>query len=203
MKYFSVIAALAVLGSSSLAQQSSNAPSQQSPPRTWAQQTAGVERHDGFIPFYFDERTGKLLFEVSRLDQDFLYLYSLSTGLGSNARGLDRGSTGDNAVVRFERFGSRIFLVRRNLDFRASRDTVEERTVEESFATSVLASFPILAEESHRILVDASDFVLQDVFNVRGNLQRGQEGSFRLDRNRSAIYPARTRAFPKNTEVEV
>ena len=105
--------------------------------------------------------------------------------------------------MRFERFGPRIFLVRRNLDFRASRDTVEERTVEESFASSVLASFPILAEEGGRILIDASDFVLQDVFNVRGNLQRGQEGSFRLDRNRSAIYPSRTKAFPKNTEVEV
>src|SRR5689334_20796798 len=199
MKYFTLTAGIALLASTSLAQQSA----QQSSPRTWAQQTAGLERKDGFIPFYLDQRTGKLLFEVTRLDQDFLYLYSLSTGLGSNDRGLDRGTTGDQGVVRFERFGPRIFLVRRNLDFRASRDTVEERTVEESFANSVLASFPILAEEGGKILVDASDFVLQDVFDVRGNLQRGQQGSFRLDRNRSAIYPARTKAFPKNTEVEV
>lgn len=204
MKCFSLIGAcVALIASNGIAQQSSTAGTQQSPQRSWAQQTAGLERHDGFIPFYFDERTGKLLFDVSRLDQDFLYLYSLSTGLGSNARGLDRGTTGDQGVVRFERFGPRIFLVRRNLDFRASRDTVEERTVEESFATSVLASFPILAEEGRKFLIDASDFVLQDVFNVRGNLQRGQEGTFRLDRNRSAIYPARTKSFPKNTEVEV
>src|SRR5689334_7524160 len=198
MKYFTLAAGIALLASTSLAQQSA----QQSSPRTWAQQTTGLERKDGFIPFYLDQRTGKLLFEVTRLDQDFLYLYSLSTGLGSNDRGLDRGTTGDQGVVRFERFGPRIFLVRRNLDFRASGDTVEERTVEESFATSVLASFPILAEEGGKVLVDASDFVLQDVFDVRGNLQRGQQGSFRLDRNRSAIYPARTKAFPKNTEVE-
>ena len=202
MRYFSLIAGLVLLASNGIAQQPSTALAPQSP-RSWGQQTAGLERHDGFIPFYFDARTGKLLFEVSRLNQDFLYLYSLSTGLGSNARGLDRGTTGDQGVVRFERFGPRIFLVRRNLDFRASRDTVEERTVEESFATSVLASFPILAEEGGRVLIDATDFALQDVFDVRGNLQRGQEGSFRLDRNRSAIYPARTKAFPKNTEVEV
>jgi hypothetical protein len=202
MKYSLVVFTIA-LASNAVAQQSPNATAQQSSQKTWAQQTTGIERHDGFIPFYLDERTGKLLFEVSRLNQDFLYLYSLSTGLGSNARGLDRGSTGDQGVVRFERFGPRIFLVRRNLDFRASRDTVEERSVEESFASSVLASFPILAEENRKLLVDASDFVLQDVYNVRGNLQRGQEGAFRLDRNRSAIYPARTKAFPKNTEVEV
>src|SRR5437763_2741563 len=140
MKSLYLAASLGLLASIANAQQP-----QQSLPRTWAQQTGGFERHDGFIPFYFDEKTGKLLFEVSRLDQDFLYLYSLATGLGSNARGLDRGTTGDDGVVRFQRFGPKLFLVRRNLDYRASRDTVEERTVEESFANSVLASFPILA----------------------------------------------------------
>ena len=181
----------------------SSAPAQQVPPRTYAQQTAGLDRHDGFIPFYFDERSGKLLFEVQRVDQDFLYLYSLSTGLGSNDRGLDRGTTGDEAVVSFQRFGPRLFLVSRNLRFRASRDTVEARAVAESFATSVLASFPILAEDGGRVLIDASDFVLQDVFNVRGSLQGSQQGAFRLDRNRSAIYTPRTKAFPKNTEVDV
>ena len=181
----------------------SSAVAQQTPPRTYAQQTAGLDRHAGFIPFYFDERSGKLLFEVQRLDQDFLYLYSLSTGLGSNDRGLDRGTTGDEAVVAFQRFGPRLFLVSRNLRFRASRDTIEARAVAESFATSVLAAFPILAEESGRVLIDASDFVLQDVFNVRGSLQGSQQGTFRLDRSRSAIYTPRTKAFPKNTEVDV
>src|SRR5882762_10396955 len=155
----------------------SNAFAQPAPARSFAQQTAGIERHDGFIPIYFDEKSGKLLFEVKRLDQDFLYLYSLSTGLGSNDRGLDRGTTGDEAVVAFQRFGPRLFLVRRNLRFRASRDTVEARAVAESFATSVLASFPIMAEENGRILIDASDFVIQDVFDVHGSLQRSQQGA--------------------------
>jgi Met-zincin/Domain of unknown function (DUF5117) len=195
MRYALHVAIAATFASTALAQQAA--------PRPPAQLTAGLERHDGFIPFYFDERSGRLLFEVSRVDQDFLYLYSLATGLGSNDRGLDRGSTGAQGVVRFQRFGPRLFLVRRNLAFRGTRDTVEARTVEESFATSVLASFPILSEDSGKILIDASDFVLQDVFDVRGYLQGGQQGSFRLDRNRSAIYTPRTKAFPKNTEVEV
>jgi hypothetical protein len=186
---------IAALASSALAQEV--------PTRTYAQQTAGLTRHDGFISFYFDERSGKLLFEIRRVNQDFLYLYSLSTGLGSNERGLDRGTTGDQAVVTFQRFGPRLFLVRRNTDFRATRDTVEARAVAESFASSVLASFPILAEENGKILIDASEFVLQDVFDVRSSLERSKEGSFRLDRNRSAIYAPSTKAFPKNTEVEV
>src|SRR2546423_15540359 len=152
MKWFSMTASIALLASTACSQQHAR----QSRPRTWAQQTAGLDRRDGFIPFYIDQRTGKLLFEVSRLAQDFLYLYSLSTGLGSNDRGLDRGTTGDQGVVTFQRFGPRLFLVRRNTDFRATRDTVEARAVAESFATSVLASFPILAEENGKILIDAS-----------------------------------------------
>src|SRR3954471_12756156 len=119
MKSFSLIAALGVLTSNGIAQQPSSAAAQQAP-RTWAQQTAGLERHDGFIPFYFDERTGKLLFEVQRLGQDFLYLPTLATGLGSDALGLDRGTTGGEALVHFERFGPRVLLISRNTRFRGT-----------------------------------------------------------------------------------
>lgn len=190
--------ALVLMTASALsAQQNANRPV------TIAQATAGLTRQDGFFPIYFDERTGKLQMEVGRLDQDFLYLNSLSTGLGSNDLGLDRGTIGDEAVVRFERQGARLFLVRRNLGFRATSGTPElARSVEESFASSVLASFPIAAEEGGRYLIDVTDFFLQDMFNVRGTIQRAQQGTFRLDRNRSAIYSSRTKSFPKNTEIE-
>ena len=33
----------------------------------------GLERHDGFLPYYWDARKGQLLLEVARLDADFLY----------------------------------------------------------------------------------------------------------------------------------
>ena len=171
-------------------------------PRTIASQTVGLERHDGFIPFYYDERTGKLLLEVQRLDEDFLYLPTLATGLGSDALGLDRGTTGGEDVVRFERFGPRVLLVGRNTRFRASADSLQAHAVEESFATSTLAAMPIVAEDNGRLLVDATDFALQDVMGVAATIQRQKQGTFRLDRNRSAIYMAHTKAFPKNTEVE-
>ena len=85
------------------AQRTAAPPATAQPARSIASQTAGMERHDGFIPFYYDEHTGKLLLEVQRLGQDFLYLPTLATGLGSNDLGLDRGTTGNEALVRFER----------------------------------------------------------------------------------------------------
>ncbi|MGQ0815193.1 MAG: zinc-dependent metalloprotease, partial [Gemmatimonadota bacterium] len=164
---------------------------------------APLAAQDAFIPFNYDAKSGKLLLEVTRLGQDMLYLNSLSTGLGSNDLGLDRGTIGEEAVVRFERYGPRVFLVRRNLNFRATAgDSAAVRAVEESFPPSVLASFAIQSEEGGRLVVDATDFLLSDVFDVRGVIQRSQQGNFRLDRNRSAIYLPRTKAFPKNTEIE-
>ena len=171
---------------------------------TIAGKTAGMQRQDGYFPFFYDAKTGKLLLEVSRLDEDFLYLNSLATGVGSNALGLDRGTIGDGVVVRFERHGPRLLLVQQNTGFRAlnARTPGEAQAVAESFPTSVRGAFPIQAEEGGRLLIDATDFFLQDAFGVAAGIRRGQQGEFRLDRDRSAIYLPRTKAFPKNTEVE-
>ena|SRR5947209_16278843 len=46
---------------------------------------AGLERNDGFIPYYGDAKKGVLLFELSRqrLEQEFIYFIGLSSGIGS------------------------------------------------------------------------------------------------------------------------
>ena len=72
-----------------------------------------------YFPFYWDERGGKLWLEVSRFGEEFLYVEWLSSGLGSNPVGLDRGQAGVERVVHFERVGPKIVLVERNLRYRA------------------------------------------------------------------------------------
>ncbi len=115
---FVLVSAPIALRAQRTAAQPAAQPAAAQPARSIASQTAGMERHDGFIPFYYDEHTGKLLLEVQRLGQDFLYLPTLATGLGSNELGLDRGTTGDEAIVRFERFGPRVLLIRQNTRYR-------------------------------------------------------------------------------------
>jgi hypothetical protein len=180
------------------------APAAQPAQGGFAQRTGGAQRQDGFFPLYYDARAGKLFLEVRRVGEDFLYLNSLATGIGSNALGLDRGTIGEGVVVRFERHGPKLLLVEQNTTFRAvnARSEAERRAVEESFPTSVRGAFPVLAEEGGRILIDATDFFLQDAFGVAGQIRRGSQGEFRLDRERSAIYLPRTKSFPRNTEIE-
>ena len=112
-----------------------------------------------------------------------------------------RGARRRRAHRPFQRVGPRVLLVQPNVSFRSSSaNPLERKSVEDSFAKSVLWGFTVAAESNGRVLVDATDFLLRDVTGA-GNALR--PGTYRVDRTRSAFYMARTKAFPKNTEVEM
>jgi hypothetical protein len=165
--------------------------------------TRGLEKRDGYFPVYWDAARGRLLLEV-RPGEEFLYLPSLATGIGSEPLGLDRGLIGQSLLVQFNRVGPRVQLVIKNTDFRATRtdNAALVRSVEESFPTSTLAAFDVVAEDQGRVLVDATQHFLSDLMDVRATLRRENAGTYQLDRDRSSIYLVHTKAFPENTEIE-
>ncbi|MFO0888111.1 MAG: zinc-dependent metalloprotease [Isosphaeraceae bacterium] len=172
-------------------------------PASITEKTKGFRKLDGFFPLYWDDRAGKLYLEVNRLDSEFLYQVALASGLGSNVVGLDRGQLADGKVVTFRRIGPKVLLIERNLKYRANSDNPAERkAVEESFASSVQGGFKVEAEEKDRVLIDVSDFFLRDAHGVAERLRSAKQGTYRLDVARSAIDPARTKGFPRNTEIE-
>ena len=139
--------------------------------------------------------------EIPRFDTEFLYTTGLAAGLGSNDIGLDRGQEGGGRVVSFQRSGPKVLMVQTNESFRSSSpNAAERRSVEDSFAKSVLWGFTVAAESNGRVLVDATDFVLRDGHGAANALR---PGTYRVDKTRSAVYMPRTKAFPKNTEIEV
>ncbi len=164
------------------------------------ERTAGMQKLDGYFPMYWDERGGNLWLEIPRFNSEFLYTTGLAAGLGSNDIGLDRGQEGGGRLVTFERVGPKIFLVQSNENFRSSSaNPAERRSVEDSFARSVLWGFTVAAESNGHVLVDATGFFVRDGHGA-GNALR--PGPYRVDRTRSGVYMPRTKAFPKNTEVE-
>ena len=80
-------------------------------------------------------------------------------------------------------------------------DSAGRRAASEGFATSVTASFPIESESGGTVVADATSFFLSDTYGIADNLRRAQQGTARVDANRSWIDPARTKAFPRNTEI--
>ena len=177
---------------------------------TFARKTKPLARRAGLLTTYLDAKAGKLYLELPRAAGprgecgSFLFLEGIETGLGSNPVGLDRGQAGDARVVVFRRVGGRVLLEQPNLRYRAlSRDSNEVRAVRESFATSVLWGSDIAAEAPDgRLLVDLTPFLVRDAHGVISTLKSTGQGTFTLDKDRSALEPANCKCFPDNLEFE-
>nr|WP_184171800.1 zinc-dependent metalloprotease [Rhabdobacter roseus] len=162
-----------------------------------------MEKQEGFMPFYWDVRKGKIWLEINQFDTELLYYATLAQGVGSNDIGLDRGRLGGEHVVTFRRSGPKVLMVEPNYRYRAlSNDPVERKAVEESFARSVHWGFDVVAASNGRVLIDLTPFLMQDAVGAIQALSRTKQGTFRLDASRSAMYLERTKNFPQNTEFE-
>ncbi|HEY0784442.1 MAG TPA: zinc-dependent metalloprotease, partial [Acidobacteriaceae bacterium] len=158
---------------------------------------------EGLFPLNWEAKTGRLLLTIPAFGKDFLLLDSLPYGVGSNDLGLDRGQLGRGRVVRFYRSAPRVLLIERNLDYRSSSPSSEERlAVSQSFAESVLWGFKVESESATSVTVDATDFFLRDAHGVAETLQTLKQGGYHLDKDRSAIAFELAKDFPQNTEVE-
>ena len=168
-----------------------------------AQKTKSMQFFDGYFPYWWDEQEGKIWLEITRLEEEFLYVNALSAGVGSNDLGLDRGQLGGERVVKFVRSGNKILLLQPNYKFRALSDNVDERqSVAEAFAQSILWGFKIGAAHNDRFLVDLTGFLLRDAHKVIGRLDAADQGEYKVDNSRSAIFLSDCKNFPKNTELE-
>lgn len=162
----------------------------------------------GFIDIIQDDDAGKTYLRINNLHSEFIYQTSLPSGLGSNDIGLDRGQLGNTHLVEFERAGNKVFLKQKPTDFRAITDNLTEAAaIDEAFASSILWGFEIVdsGKEGGKdwVLVDASDFVLQDIHGVGRRLEAQKQGSgYAVDKTRSALDAGRSKAFPDNTELE-
>jgi len=168
------------------------------------EQSKNFQKFKGFFNFQYDVKTDKIYLEVDELNKEFLYVYSLSSGIGSNDIGLDRGQLGNEQVVYFKRAGGKLLLVQPNMKFRALTDNaLEKKSVEQAFAKSILFGFKIEQESKGKYIIDITDFLMQDAHGVSARLKRAKEGTYKLDKTKSAFALERTKAFPKNIEFDV
>jgi len=170
---------------------------------TISEKTQGMTEQEGYFTYYWNEANGKIWLEIDKFETEFLYVNSLTAGVGSNDIGLDRNQLGDDRIVYFERRGPKILMVQPNYSYRAITDNPkEQQSVSDAFANSVLWGFKVAAQEDGKVLVDMTDFLLRDAHGVTETLKREDEGSYSVEDSRSAIYPKATMNFPKNTEFE-
>lgn len=162
-----------------------------------------LKTYKGFFDFYYEDNTDKIYLKVKRLNQDFLYVNSLASGVGSNDIGLDRGQLGNDRVVYFEKAGNKLLLIQPNLKYRANTtNQLEKKSIEQAFAKSVLFGFKILSQENGEYIIDMTPFLMQDAHQVANRLKSRKEGTYKIDASKSALALERTKAFPNNVEFE-
>jgi hypothetical protein len=175
---------------------------QQAPAARISERVTGLQRTDGFVPFYWDAARGRVLIEIPAFDADVLYYVSAASGGGSVEMSFDRGIM-RSSVIHFQRSGPRVLVTELNLDYRApGAHAALVENVRDSFPSSVIAALPIEADENGRVLADATSLFMRDAGNVVGGLRRANQGAFRLDTARSGFHAPRMKAFPDNTEIE-
>ncbi|MDC3260594.1 zinc-dependent metalloprotease [Winogradskyella sp.] len=163
----------------------------------------GLKTYDGYFDFYYQESSDKIYLKVKKLEEEFLYINSLASGVGSNDIGLDRGQLGGERVVYFQKAGNKLLLVQPNLKFRANTDNAsEKKSIEQAFAKSVLFGFKIVEKRDENYIIDFTPFLMQDTHGVSERLKSRREGTYKIDVSKSALALERTKAFPENVEFE-
>jgi hypothetical protein len=167
--------------------------------------TIANQKFTGLYNFIYHSDVGTITLEVKKqdLEKEFLYVHALTTGLGSNDIGLDRGQLGDGVVVKWVKAGNKLLLTQPNLKYRAmTNNAAEKASVEQAFAQSVLYGFIIKSTENEVFKIDFTPFLLEDAHGVASRLKSRGEGTYKMDKSRSALWMDRTKAFPKNVEFE-
>jgi hypothetical protein len=151
----------------------------------------GAREYDGLFRLYHKDDQLYAELRPNQLDQPFLCPIAIARGLGFGGHTLNF----DNEwVLLFRRVGDRVFLVRRNVRFRAKADSPVARAVETTYTDSVLLALPIRSVHPHRhsILLSLNDIFMTDF----AQLHRGA-----FDPGRSTWH--KVKAFPRNIELEV
>ena len=167
-------------------------------------------RKDGFLTLFADEKGGKVYAVFPPANDDgvalrAIYAAGLTSGLGSNPVGLDRGLFDSGSLIAFRRAGNKLIAEQENWNYRASSDNaLEQRAVRESFARSFLWSGDVSATGPNgESLVDISSFLTRDSLGVIAALRdHPQGGSYSIAADRTFPDAANALAFPDNAEFD-
>jgi hypothetical protein len=167
-------------------------------------------RKDGFLTLFADEKGGKVYAVFPPADEEgvslrAIYAAGLTSGLGSNPVGLDRGLFDGGSLIAFRRVGDKLIAEQENWTYRATSDNpLEQKAVRESFARSFLWAGEVTATgPAGESLVDISSFLTRDSLGVVAALKdHPKGGSFSVAADRTFPDAAAALAFPDNVEFD-
>lgn len=170
---------------------------------------SGTDHRPGFIDLYVNEANNRVLAKFPLPNEDgvslrLIHSARLTAGLGSNPVGLDRGWGESGRIVTLRRIGDKFIMEEENLRYRAdANNPLEARAVRESFARSFIASLSIIDDAKDGPVVDLTEFLEADSLNLVQYLKDAEQGSFKVQADRTFVDTNQALAFPDNVEIDV
>ncbi|MFV0446839.1 MAG: DUF5117 domain-containing protein, partial [Planctomycetaceae bacterium] len=164
---------------------------------------SGKKKEDGFgkgmWKLHYSEQ--QLLVELpkSALGKEYMVLTSIARGISSGMviGGMTWGF-GDDIIWTFKQSGEKLFVIQRNVRYRAKEGSPESKAVELAYSDSILYALPILTTAPDgSLLVDMTRIFMSDDMGIGGAI--GSGFSFQSDRSTWA----KVVGFPSNIELEV
>ncbi|MDZ4818662.1 MAG: zinc-dependent metalloprotease [Planctomycetota bacterium] len=152
----------------------------------------------GLIPLYLNESTLYAELNSSHLNRDFIVLISIAKGIGQMPLygGMSWGF-GDDWVWQFRKVDDTIRIVRRNVRFKATKGSPEDKAVGLAYTDSVLFSLPILTTGPNGgSVVDLSSVFMSDLPQISQALP-----GFMFSSNKSNIQ--KVNGYEDNIELQI
>ena len=177
---------------------------QSTPLPTIEKKTEGMKKIPGLFNLYWDDAAGHLYWEIGDMGEEFLYVSLHGLGPGEQPdRHRPRAGPRLPRDPPHARRPARAASSSRTTSTRPTADNpTEVDAVRDAFAPSIQWGFDVVAQSGGHVLVDGTDFFLRDARGVIGQIASSGQGTFKLEKSRSAIYLPSTKSFPENTEVE-
>lgn len=203
LSFVTLASALIVFGAAPAASDDASADNGPAPYAKW---TSGKQSQPGLFTIWRDG--GKVFLELStsQLDKDYIEHAVPVTGLGGWDVTPGNPYFDTARVLRFTRADDKISITWPNTAFVAPNGTPEARAVSQTFATSVVAVAPIVAQDeaSGKIVFDAAA-LLGDVSDFTDGINQAigitdPQAQYHLDTDRTYFGPSK--AFPQNVVIE-
>jgi len=159
----------------------------------------GKKKVSGMWTLYYDDQ--KMYAEISStaLKKDFIVATSIAKGISrGNVLGGYSWGFGDDAILGFRKSGDKLFILQRNVRFRAKAKSPEADAVKLAYNDSVLYALPVLTTSpSGGTVVDITRVFMNDEQGIGSAIGSG----FRLMMDRTTW--GTIKAFPQNVELRV
>lgn len=154
---------------------------------------------EGMWTIYHNDQQLLVDFSNDALKKEYIILPSIARGI---SQGLVLGGMswgfGDDVIWSFKKTDEKLFIMQRNVRFRAKPNSPEANAVQFAYRDSILYSLPILTKSpGGGSLVDMTQVFMNDDLQIGSEIGPG----FRFAQDRSTL--ASIKAFPDNVELQL